>query len=227
MNSPTGLTQVKVQPAHLARRTLVYIRQSSPYGRRLADPTRQRPGQPATGVVRKPLSEWIQIQHDAYPAYISREQYLANRARLADNAQRYTERCGRGVPRQGAAWLQGLATCGQCGRAMKVVYKTGVRYACYGLSKAFGEPACAHQNRWLHTLQFRYNTAARPMERQVQDRHSFRRFRGPNSRAGRRRPAGDANIAILNRSWMCRCVGWVSAQRVTQHNQDVGLRPTA
>jgi len=27
---------------------------------------------------------------------------------------------------------------------MKVVYKTGVRYACYGLSKAFAEPACAH-----------------------------------------------------------------------------------
>lgn len=114
------------------------------YGRRPTDPTRRRPGQPATGVVRKPLSEWIQIQHEAYPAYISWEQYLANRARLADNAQRYAERCGRGVPRQGAALLQGLATCGQCGRAMKVVYKTGVRYACYGLSKAFGEPACAH-----------------------------------------------------------------------------------
>jgi DNA invertase Pin-like site-specific DNA recombinase len=30
MNSPTGLAQAKVQPAHLARRALVYIRQSSP-----------------------------------------------------------------------------------------------------------------------------------------------------------------------------------------------------
>jgi DNA invertase Pin-like site-specific DNA recombinase len=114
------------------------------YGRRPTDPTRRRPGRPTTGVVRKPLSEWVHIHHDAYPAYISWGQYLANRARLADNSQRYAERCGRGVPRQGAALLQGLATCGQCGRVMKVVYKTGVRYACYGLSKAFGEPACAH-----------------------------------------------------------------------------------
>ena len=114
------------------------------YGRRPTDPTRRRPGRPTTGVVRKPLPEWPYIHHDAYPAYISWEQYLAHRARLADNAQRYAERCGRGVPRRGAALLQGLATCGQCGRVMKVVYKTGVRYACYGLSKAFGEPACAH-----------------------------------------------------------------------------------
>jgi DNA invertase Pin-like site-specific DNA recombinase len=114
------------------------------YGRRPTDPARRRPGRRATGVVRKPLAEWACILHDRYPAYISWEQYLVNRARLADNAQRYAERCGRGVPRRGAALLQGLATCGQCGRVMKVVYKTGVRYACYGLSKAFGEPACAH-----------------------------------------------------------------------------------
>jgi DNA invertase Pin-like site-specific DNA recombinase len=114
------------------------------YGRRPTDPTRRRPGRRATGVVRKPLPEWAYILPDRYPAYLSWEQYLVNRARLADNAQRYAERCGRGVPRQGAALLQGLATCGHCGRVMKVVYKTGVRYACYGLSKAFGEPACAH-----------------------------------------------------------------------------------
>ena len=114
------------------------------YGRRPTDPTRRRPGRPATGVVRKPLPEWACILQDRYPAYISWEQYLANRARLADNAQRYAERCGRGVPRQGAALLQGLATCGHCGRRMQVVYKSGVRYACYGLSKAFAEPACAH-----------------------------------------------------------------------------------
>jgi DNA invertase Pin-like site-specific DNA recombinase len=115
------------------------------YGRRPTDPTRRRPGRPTTGVVRKPLAEWTSIHPDAYPAYISWEQYLANRARLADNSRRYAERCSRGAPRQGAALLQGLATCGQCGRVMKVVYKQpGVRYACYGLSKAFGEPACAH-----------------------------------------------------------------------------------
>jgi hypothetical protein len=79
------------------------------YGRRPTDPTRQRPGRRATGGVRKPLAEWSCILHNRYPAYLSWEQYLANHARLADNAQRYAERCARGVPRQGAALLQGLA----------------------------------------------------------------------------------------------------------------------
>jgi hypothetical protein len=38
-------------------------------------------------------------------------------------------------------------------------------------------------------------------------------------------PAADARLYSNPKSVMD--VGWVSAQRVTQHNQDVGLRPTA
>jgi hypothetical protein len=52
------------------------------YGRRPTDPTRRHPGRRATGVVRKPLTEWACILHARYPAYISWEQYLANRARV-------------------------------------------------------------------------------------------------------------------------------------------------
>ncbi|MEM9805512.1 MAG: recombinase family protein [Cyanobacteria bacterium P01_D01_bin.56] len=115
------------------------------YGRRPTDPTRRKPGRPATGTVRKPMSEWHIIQ-SVYPAYISWEQYMANQSQLQENTQRYIEQSGgqRGVPRQGAALLQGLATCGCCGRRMKVCYKPGVRYACEGLAKTFGEPMCAH-----------------------------------------------------------------------------------
>ena len=115
------------------------------YGRRPKDPTRQIPGRHATGVVRKPMSEWICIKHDVYPAYITWEQYLANQNRLHENAARYNERIrsGRGAPREGAALLQGLATCGECGHIMRVVYKPGVRYICYGLTKEFAEPTCA------------------------------------------------------------------------------------
>jgi DNA invertase Pin-like site-specific DNA recombinase len=116
------------------------------YGRRPTDPTKRRAGHLASGVVRKPMAEWACIIREAYPAYITWEQFLANQARLRDNNQRYYNRwgLGRGAPREGAALLQGLAACGQCGRVMRVAYKPGVRYACYGLSKDFAEPACAH-----------------------------------------------------------------------------------
>jgi DNA invertase Pin-like site-specific DNA recombinase len=115
------------------------------YGRRPKDPARQIPGRHATGVVRKPIAEWQCIKYDVYPAYITWEQFLANQARLQDNAMRYTEqKCpGRGAPREGAALLQGLAVCGECGHIMKVVYKSGIRYLCDGLSKEFAEPMCA------------------------------------------------------------------------------------
>lgn len=116
------------------------------YGRRPKDPTRRQPGRHSTGVVRKPLEDWLCIIPDRYPAYISWEQYLMNQARLRDNSQRYQQQCGggRGAPGRGPALLQGLATCGQCGRRMTVSYKPGVRYVCKAMPNTFGEPMCAH-----------------------------------------------------------------------------------
>jgi hypothetical protein len=47
-------------------------------------------------------------------------QYLANQERLRENAQRSREQMDRrrGAPREGAALLQGLITCGLCGYQM-------------------------------------------------------------------------------------------------------------
>lgn len=56
-----------------------------------------------------------------YPAYISWEQFLANRERLRQNGYRIAENT-RGAPRKGPALLAGLAVCGHCGRRMSVVY---------------------------------------------------------------------------------------------------------
>lgn len=114
------------------------------YGRRPSDPTRRVPGRPATGFVRKPMTEWLTIQQGVYPAYISWEEYVANQEQLRDNGQRHREqkRPGRGAIRQGTGLLQGMATCGACGHVMKVAYKPGVRYHCDGLSKDFAEPMC-------------------------------------------------------------------------------------
>lgn len=116
------------------------------YGRRPTDPAVRQPGRRATGVVRRPISEWHTIKQGAYPAFISWEQYMANQAQLHDTGQLHLARreSGRGSPRHGAALLQGLATCGACGHYMRVVYKPGVRYVCHGLAKEYGEPSCAH-----------------------------------------------------------------------------------
>ena len=116
------------------------------HGRRTSDPQRQSPGRRTPVMVRRPMEEWQCIIQDAYPAYISWTQYLANRARLSDNTPRYMEPTdrGRGAPREGAALLQGLATCGLCGHRMYVAYRRRPRYACTSMKRAFAEPNCAH-----------------------------------------------------------------------------------
>jgi DNA invertase Pin-like site-specific DNA recombinase len=116
------------------------------HGRRTSDPQRQSPGRRTPVMVRRPMEEWQCIIQNAYPAYISWTQYLANRARLSDNTPRYMEPTdrGRGVPREGAALLQGLATCGLCGHRMYVAYRRRPRYVCTSMKRAFAEPNCAH-----------------------------------------------------------------------------------
>ena len=48
------------------------------HGRRQRDPTRRDPARPAVGRRKKPMSEWIHLQQDVYPAYISWAQYLCS-----------------------------------------------------------------------------------------------------------------------------------------------------
>jgi DNA invertase Pin-like site-specific DNA recombinase len=110
------------------------------YGRTGPAPTR-RPGQRKQ--VKRPLEEWPVIQQAVYPAYISWEEYMANRARLADNAYRFAQRT-RGAPRCGVALLAGLAVCGRCGHQMRVLYKPQVRYTCAALRKSHDADACLY-----------------------------------------------------------------------------------
>jgi DNA invertase Pin-like site-specific DNA recombinase len=53
------------------------------YGRRRVDPRRQLPGRPSTGRVVRAQDEWLVAIPGVLPAYITVEQYQANRARLA------------------------------------------------------------------------------------------------------------------------------------------------
>ena len=97
----------------------------------------------------KPMEEWAVIHQDVYPAYISWEQFLANRERLRQNGYRLTEN-QRGAPRSGPALLAGLAVCGHCGRRMSVVYggnKGHGGYVCTALPSNAGAQSCLYAPR--------------------------------------------------------------------------------
>lgn len=117
------------------------------YGRRPIDPMQRKPGRRGTGVVRRPMEEWVTLQQGVYPAYISWEQFLQNQARLAENTQEaHTKQAAvqgaRGAAREGEALLQGLICCGMCGHRMRVGYKSHVRYLCDGLKRHYAGTVC-------------------------------------------------------------------------------------
>jgi DNA invertase Pin-like site-specific DNA recombinase len=116
------------------------------YGRRQTDPSRRQPGRRGTGMIDQPMSEWLHLQHDVYPAYITWEQYLANQEQLRQNAAQFKEEkvdkaCG--AAREGLGLLQGLVVCGQCSYRMSVTYKSSPAYFCTGLRKRTGQGHCA------------------------------------------------------------------------------------
>lgn len=90
------------------------------YGRRQKDPSRCQSGS-LTGTVKMAIADWAVCLRAAHPGYISWEEFMANQRRLADNVAHF-EAGHSGVPRKGAALLQGIAICGRCGRRMSMRY---------------------------------------------------------------------------------------------------------
>jgi len=81
------------------------------------------------GEVRLPREQWIALIWDAFPGYISREEYEANQRRLTANRPRQGK---SGAARSGAALLSGRVICGRCGRPMRVTYEgTDGQYVVY------------------------------------------------------------------------------------------------
>jgi DNA invertase Pin-like site-specific DNA recombinase len=112
------------------------------YGRRPIDPRRQQSGRPHTGRVTTGPDGWRVLLPDRLPAYITWDQYEANRARLRANQARAEE---VGAPRNGAALLAGLAVCGRCGRRMTMHYGEDGRrhtYVCIRQLTDYGAPPC-------------------------------------------------------------------------------------
>ena len=115
------------------------------YGRRRQNPIRQQPGNRRIATVTVALEDWSVCLRDAHPAYIDWEEFMANQRQLADNLNRYE--AGRpGVPRKGSALLQGIVSCGRCGRRMCLRY-SGPQgnypvYMCAADHSADGRPRC-------------------------------------------------------------------------------------
>jgi DNA invertase Pin-like site-specific DNA recombinase len=79
------------------------------------------------GRVRKrvrnlPRSEWDVLIPEHHEGYIDWATYEANRARIGTNTRPQPHQ-GGGAVREGAALLQGLATCGHCGRRLRTHYR--------------------------------------------------------------------------------------------------------
>ena len=67
-------------------------------------------------------SQWRVVIRDHHEGYIDEETYEMNRRRVAANARPRRQQPG-GALREGAALLQGLASCGRCGRKLRVIYQ--------------------------------------------------------------------------------------------------------
>jgi len=79
------------------------------------------------GAVRKrsrhlPMDQWSVLIQDHHPGFIDWATYQANQTRLDSNIRPRPHQAG-GALREGSALLQGLATCGHCGRHLHVHYR--------------------------------------------------------------------------------------------------------
>jgi hypothetical protein len=69
---------------------------------------------------RLPASPWKGLVHDRYPASVTWATFARIDAILEDTYAPYGQHTRRGIPRQGAAMLPGLVSCGRCGHTMAV-----------------------------------------------------------------------------------------------------------
>ena len=69
-----------------------------------------------------PMAEWSVLLREHHPGYIDWATFQANQARIDMNVHPQPHQAG-GAVREGAALLQGLATCGKCGRRLHTHYR--------------------------------------------------------------------------------------------------------
>jgi DNA invertase Pin-like site-specific DNA recombinase len=89
------------------------------YGQKEYDPFDRSPTNGKAKTKMRSLADWPVCVRDAYPAYLTWDQFVRNQQTLRDNWFRAGT---RGAPRRGQALLQGIVRCGRCGGRMNVFY---------------------------------------------------------------------------------------------------------
>jgi DNA invertase Pin-like site-specific DNA recombinase len=99
---------------------------------------------------RLPQGEWEVLITDHHPGFIDFDTYQANQDRIGENIRPERHQPGTGAVREGAALLQGLATCGMCGRKLAVFYRGPAKstpgYYCNGTGELVNGKGVRHMN---------------------------------------------------------------------------------
>jgi hypothetical protein len=85
---------------------------------------------------------WRTCLHDQHPAYITWDEFMANRKKLRDNRTKPEATDRRGAAREGSGLLQGRLLCGRCGHRMTTRYGGGRSRATYLCRPNVGSGAC-------------------------------------------------------------------------------------
>ena len=88
------------------------------------------------GIPLSPEERWRVGKPDQHDGYVTWSEWQDIQATLTRNAPAPRKRFSR--PREGAALLQGLSTCGHCGRSMAVRYNYGRTYYCNRRTQELG-----------------------------------------------------------------------------------------
>jgi DNA invertase Pin-like site-specific DNA recombinase len=107
------------------------------------------------GVLRKrrrklPRDQWEVLITGHHQGFTDWDTYLANQERIGTNIRPQARQPGTGAVREGCALLQGLATCGTCGRKLAVFYrgpaKSVPNYYCQGPGDLVDGRGTRHMN---------------------------------------------------------------------------------
>ena len=94
--------------------------------------------------------QWQVLITDHHRGFIDWDTYQANQARIGANIRPQAHQPGTGAVREGCALLQGLATCGICGRKLAVFYRGPAKstpgYYCQGSAELVDGRGARHLN---------------------------------------------------------------------------------
>ncbi len=121
------------------------------YGRKQTNPMQRQPGR---GRIAQPMDEWIHVQQDVYPAYITWEQYLTNQEQLRQNTARFWPKPARaqGAIREGSALLQGLVICAFAAATCTLTITTPIATFAMASERMGDQLACWPAGHWWMKL---------------------------------------------------------------------------